>query len=232
MNALFCQRRALLDTALAMNRLGLNQGMAGNVSVRTGGAFLITPSAMAYEECVPADMVLVAMDGRARGSRRPSSEWRLHRDIYRLHPQAGAVLHAHPPWCTTLACLEREIPPFHYMVAVAGGDSIPLAGYATFGTAALSEQVEQALRDRTACLMAHHGMVCLADTLKDVLALALEVENLARIYTRALQVGEVPLLSSAQMAEVRARFADYRQPGPPPDAGEEEAGPGGARQGG
>lgn len=218
MSALFRRRRTLLDTALAMNRLGLNQGMAGNVSVRIETAFLITPSAMAYEECVPADMVLVGMDGRAHGPCRPSSEWRLHRDIYRLHPEAGAVLHAHPPWCTTLACLEREIPAFHYMVAVAGGDSIPLAGYATFGTAELSRQVEAALRDRTACLMAHHGMVCLAGSLKDVLALALEVENLARIYARALQVGEVPLLSRGQMAEVRARFADYRQPGPPPDA--------------
>ncbi|HFQ89817.1 MAG TPA: class II aldolase [Desulfobulbus sp.] len=217
MSGFFRQRRTLLDTALAMNRLGLNQGMAGNVSVRTGDGFLITPSAMAYEKCAPVDMVRVAMDGRPQGRHRPSSEWRLHRDIYLGHPEAGAVLHAHPPWCTVLACLEREIPAFHYMVAVAGGDSIPLAGYATFGSAELSALVGQALAHRSACLMAHHGMVCFAAGPEEVLALALEVENLARAYGRALQVGEVPLLTGEQMAEVTARFAAYRQPGSLPE---------------
>ncbi len=217
MSGFFRQRRTLLDTALAMNRQELNQGMAGNVSIRVGNGFLITPSAMPYEECTPADMVLLSMDGRPQGRRHPSSEWRLHRDLYLQHPEAGAVLHAHPPWCTVLACLEREIPAFHYMVAVAGGDSIPLAGYAAFGSAELSALVTQALVDRTACLMAHHGMVCFAGDLKEVLALAVEVENLARIYARALQVGEVPLLSSGQMAGVMARFAAYRQGGPLPE---------------
>ncbi len=221
MSGLFRQRRALLDTALAMNRLGLNQGTAGNVSVRTGDSFLITPSAMPYSDCTPGDMVRVTMDGRAHGLHNPSSEWRLHRDIYVRHPEAAAILHAHPPWCTTLACLEREIPAFHYMVAVAGGDSIPLAGYATFGSAELSTLVGQALARRSACLMAHHGMVCFAGGLEEVLALALEVENLARIYARALQVGEVPLLSREQMTEVLARFAAYRGQAsrPAPDDG-------------
>ncbi len=221
MSTAFRQRRALLDTALAMNRTRLNQGMAGNVSVRTGDGFLITPSAMEYEQCAPGDMILVTMEGQPRGRHRPSSEWRLHRDIYLEHPEAGAVLHAHPPWCTVLACLEREIPAFHYMVAVAGGDSIPLAGYATFGSAELSRLVCQALAHRSACLMAHHGMVCFAGTLREALALAQEVENLARAYARVLQTGEVSLLTAGQMDEVLARFAAYRHPGSLPEPQED-----------
>ncbi|MBP7516698.1 MAG: class II aldolase/adducin family protein, partial [Desulfobulbus sp.] len=126
------------------------------------------------------------------------------------YPDAGAILHAHSPHCTALACLERAIPPFHYMVAVAGGDTVPCAPYATFGSQALSDAAVEALRDRRAALLAHHGMVCHAAHLDGVLALAVEVETLARMYLMALAVTEPPLLSPAQMAEVQARFADYR----------------------
>ena len=205
-------RAALLNTARAMNASGLNQGSAGNLSLRLADGFLITPSGMDYADCTPDDMVPVAMDGTPRGARRPSSEWRFHRDVYRARPEVRAVLHAHPPWCTTLACLRRDIPPFHYMVAVAGGDSIRCADYARFGTQALSDHVLTALRGRRACLMANHGLLCVGGGLDEVLHLAREVEQLARWYGQALAIGEPALLDEGQMAEVLAAFADYGQP--------------------
>jgi len=207
------RRQALLGTAMAMNRTGLNQGTAGNLSLRLStDDFLLTPSALSYESCSAADLVRMNMAGeRVDGFRRPSSEWRIHRDIYLDRSEAGAILHAHPPWCTTLACLEREIPPFHYMVAVAGGVSISCAPYAVFGSRELSQNVLAALSGgRCACLLAHHGMVCYARDLDSVLELAIEVENLAMIYVQALQVGEVPLLSATEMAEVQQRFREYK----------------------
>jgi L-fuculose-phosphate aldolase len=193
-----------------MNSQGLNQGTSGNISVRSGEGFLITPSALAYEQCAPVDVVWVDWAGQATGKRKPSSEWRMHRDIYRHYPQAGAVLHAHSLYCTTLACLERSIPAFHYMVAMAGGDTIRCAPYATFGTQALSDAVVDALHDRCAALLGHHGMICFAADLDRVLALAVEVETLARIYLQALQVAEPPVLPDAEMAEVLRRFGDYK----------------------
>jgi len=210
----YTRRHALLETALAMNRTGLNQGTSGNLSLRlSDDEFLLTPSALAYERCSSADLVTLNRDGTVvDGVRKPSSEWRIHRDIYQDRAEAGAILHAHPPWCTTLACLERAIPCFHYMVAVAGGDTISCAPYAVFGSRELSENVLAALAGgRCACLMAHHGMVCFARDLDAVLALAIEVENLARIYVQALQVGKVPLLSAKEMARVQERFEEYRR---------------------
>lgn len=203
-------REQLLTTARAMNGQGLNQGTSGNVSVREGEGFLITPSALAYDQCWPEDVVWLDMAGTAQGKRRPSSEWRMHRDIYHHFPQAGAILHAHSLYCTTLACLERGIPAFHYMVAVAGGDSIRCTPYALFGSQELSDMAVAGLQDRSATLLGHHGMICYAASLAQVLALAIEVETLGRIYLQALQVGEPPVLSAAAMAEVLKRFAAYK----------------------
>jgi L-fuculose-phosphate aldolase len=203
-------RQHLLATARAMNSQGLNQGTSGNVSVRNGEGFVITPSALPYDRCTPEDMVRVDWSGQPQGSRKPSSEWRMHRDIYCQYPQAGAVLHAHSLYCTTLACLERSIPAFHYMVAMAGGDSIRCAPYATFGTQALSDAVIQALDNRSAALLAHHGMICFATDLDQVLALAIEVETLARIYLQALQITEPSVLPDAEMAEVLLLFKGYK----------------------
>lgn len=207
------QRHLLLKTARAMNRNGLNQGISGNLSLRTDNGFLITPSALAYEKCRTGDLVLLDMEGKQKeGCRRPSSEWRLHRDIYRHRPEAGAILHAHAPWCTTLACLERRIPPYHYMVALCGGNSIDCATYALFGSQQLSDNALAAMESRCACLLAHHGMVCFAADPESTLDLAVEVENLARMYIQALQVGEPPLLSVSEMEAVRKKFAAYRSP--------------------
>jgi L-fuculose-phosphate aldolase len=203
-------RREVIAVARTMNEIGLNQGASGNVSVRHGAEILITPSGLPYDRCCPEDIVRLQIDGTTQGRRKPSSEWHLHLDIYRTALDARAILHAHSPWCTTLACLDREIPPFHYMVAMAGGDTIRCAPYAVFGSKELSSHVNAALESRTACLMSHHGMVCYAENLEKVLDLAIEVENLARVYCQALQLGEPSLLNSDQMNEVLAKFADYR----------------------
>jgi L-fuculose-phosphate aldolase len=158
-------RRQVIDTALLMNQRGINRGKSGNVSARWRDGFLVTPSGLAYERTKPADIVFVDAAGTPRGRLAPSSEWRFHHDIYRARPEANAVVHTHSSFATTLACLGREIPAFHYMVAVAGGNSIRCAPYATFGTQQLSDNALAALDGRKACLLANHGMICLGDGL-------------------------------------------------------------------
>lgn len=188
---------------------GLNQGTSGNVSARSPEGFLITPSGRNMTALGATDMVFLDMDGRAPEGMKPSSEWRFHRDIYAAFPEAGAIVHAHSPFAVVLACLRRDIPPFHYMVAMAGGGDIRCARYATFGTQALSDAVLEALRDRRACLMANHGLVAWGRSLPGALALAVEVEALCGQYLRCLQVGEPVLLGEAEMAEVLEKFKDY-----------------------
>jgi L-fuculose-phosphate aldolase len=202
-------RRRLIDAARAMNASGLNQGTSGNLSMRWGEGMLITPSGMDYDGLVPEDIVYVGAAGESSGSRKPSSEWRFHLEIYLQRSEAGAIVHAHPAWCTTLASLHRPIPAFHYMVALAGGNDIRCAEYATFGTQALSDQVLAALRDRKACLMANHGVVCFDRDPERALALAIEVEHLARIYAQALQLGEPVLLSDEEMELMQDKFRAY-----------------------
>lgn len=205
-------RQELIDAARAMNTLGINQGKAGNLSVRSGTGVLITPSGIAYDELTPDDIVFMTMDGAAAGSRKPSSEWRMHLDIHRSRPDVQAIVHTHSPFATTLACHARSIPAFHYMIAVAGGEDIRCAPYATFGTQALSDKVLAALADRKACLLAQHGQIALGNSIKASLALAVEVETLARMYWQALQIGEPPLLDKAEMQRVIAQFrAGYGQ---------------------
>lgn len=223
-------REALVATARRMNPLGINTGRAGNVSMRwhRGGedGMLVTPSAMAYESMSLDDIVWVALAApadedpdaeepvRRHGVRRPSSEWRLHRDLYRAREEAGAIVHAHAPYATTLACLPRihaeGIPAFHYMIARAGGEDIRCAPYATFGTHALSMRAHAALEGRRACLLAQHGLVAIGATLDDALELAVEVESLAQVYWQALQAGEPVRLDREEMTRVLARFGRYR----------------------
>ncbi|MCW5747507.1 MAG: class II aldolase/adducin family protein [Alphaproteobacteria bacterium] len=206
-------RRLLIDTCRRMNALGINQGTSGNASVRLDGErFLITPSGVPYDAMQPAQIPLMTLAGRWYGNRRPSSEWRFHRDILAARPDAGAVIHTHGPMATTLAVLRRDIPAFHYMVAVAGGDSIRCAPYATFGTQALSDLALAALQDRRACLLANHGLIAVGATLEKALALAVEVETLAGMYLRACAIGAPALLSAAQMAEALELFRTYGTP--------------------
>jgi L-fuculose-phosphate aldolase len=202
-------RRQLIDTARAMNASGINSGTSGNLSLRCDHGILITPSGMTYEQLQPEDIVLLDMSGEADGIRRPSSEWRFHRDIYAQRPDAHAIVHAHPVHCTALACLHHPIPAFHYLVAVAGGKDIRCAKYATFGTQALSDNVLEAIHKRKACLMANHGVLCLEADLSAALSLAIEIEQLARTYNQCLAIGEPELLENAEMEIVLEKFKTY-----------------------
>ena len=202
-------RARIVATARRMNEMGINQGSSGNVSARVAGGFFVTPSGVPYEALEDADVVHVAMDGRATGRRAPSSEWRLHRDLYTKRPEAAAVVHTHSPYATTLACLGRGIPAFHYEVAFAGGSDIRCAPYRTFGTQDLSDAVCAAIEGRRACLLGHHGAVALGADLDDALRLADKVEALARLYWQALQIGEPHTLGEEEMARVVERFRDY-----------------------
>lgn len=202
-------RQQLIDTGKAMNASGLNQGASGNLSIRHGDGMLITPSGMDYAGLLTDDIVWMDYEGNSEGSGKPSTEWRFHAAIYQHRSEANAVLHAHPVNCTALACLEKGIPAFHYMVAVAGGKDIRCSDYATFGTDELSGFVLKALEDRKACLMAHHGLTCFERDLTRVLALALEVEHLATVYSRILAIGDVDILSDRQMEEVLDKFSGY-----------------------
>ncbi len=209
-----CQR--LIDSARRMNAAGLNRGAAGNLSVRVDdrglAGFLITPTGMAYDRLEPADIVFMSLDGRCRGRRAPSSEWRFHRDLYVARADAGAVLHAHSPFATSLACLRRPIPAFHYMIARFGGDSVRCAEYATFGTQALSDAVLKAIDERHGCLLANHGMLTIGRDLSQAFDFGLELESLCEQYWRACQIGAPVLLDAAEMAKVLDKFAGYGQP--------------------
>ncbi|MHC5009415.1 MAG: class II aldolase/adducin family protein [Planctomycetota bacterium] len=199
----------VIDTAMAMNRLGINQGETGNVSVRYAEGFLITPSGLPYEQLRPEQIVYVHMTGDHEGSLRPSSEWRMHRDSYANFEDVHAVIHAHAPHATALACLREELPAFHYMVAVAGGTSIPCAPYAPFGTQALSDALVEIIRGKKACLLAHHGLLVHEASLAKALSLATTVESLARVYAIVRATGEPILLTEEQMADVLERFETY-----------------------
>ena len=202
-------RQQLIDTALAMNTCGLNQGSSGNLSARYEDGFLITPSAMDYAGLSTKDIVWMDFEGNTQGVRKPSSEWRFHAAIYQHRAEANAVLHAHPVSCSTLACLNKGIPAFHYMVAIAGGKDIRCADYATFGTPELSAFVIKALHERKACLMAHHGLTCFERDLPRALALAIEVEHLATVYGRILAIGEAEVLTDSEMKKVLDKFSSY-----------------------
>lgn len=202
-------RRHLIETGVEMNRSGINQGTSGNLSVRLDEGMLVTPSGMDYASLEPADIVFVDDKAAHRGRRLPSSEWRIHHDIYAARADAGAILHAHPTSCTALACMHKPIPAFHYMVAVAGGHDIACAPYETFGTQQLSDHVMNALEGRKACLMANHGLVCLEENLDKALALAIEVEQLARTYLHCLAVGKPVILDDQEMERVLVKFRTY-----------------------
>ena len=208
-------RAEVIATALAMNAAGINRGKSGNVSARwrveDSDGFLITPTGVPYARTSPEQIVAMTLAGEARGSLLPSSEWRFHRDIYTARSDAQAIVHTHAPFATTLACMHLGIPPFHYMVAVAGGNDIRCAPYATFGTQGLSDHAVAALAGRHACLLANHGMIAVGSSLERALALAVEVETLAEMYWRALQVGEPVLLPDAEMTRVLEKFATYGQ---------------------
>jgi L-fuculose-phosphate aldolase len=206
-------REDLIATARQMSELGLTPGMSGNASVRTPTGLLVTPSGMPYSELVPDDAVELRADGTARpGQRAPTSEWQLHRDILGARPDVGAIVHTHSLFCTTIACLRRDIPAIHYMIALAGANTIRCAEYATFGSAQLALNAITALCDGNACLLANHGMVALGASLAQALRLAAEVETLASQYWHAAQLGAPHVLDHDELVRVRAKFTEYGQP--------------------
>ncbi len=194
-----------------MVELGLNRGTAGNASVRCGDDILITPSALPVAEMTEQDMVLLDADGKLLRGRKPSSEWRFHRDILKARPEIGAVLHMHSPFATTIACLGKDVPAVHYHIAIAGGDSVRCTPYSIFGEQNLSDLALEALRDRKACLLGNHGMIALGKDLAEALSVAHEVEYLCEIYWRTLQAGEPRILTAQQMHEVKAKFVEYKK---------------------
>lgn len=204
---------AVLSTARRIQAAGLNRGTAGNISARSADGFVITPSGLDCHVATAADMVAVRMDGHCEPQAyAPSSEWRIHRDLYAQRPEIGAVIHTHAPFATALACLRRSIPAFHYMIARFGGADVRCAAYATFGEQALSDQVLAALQGRLACLMANHGMLVVGRNLEQAEALAIEFEALCEQYWRACQLGEPVVLHDEEMQRVLDKFAHYGQP--------------------
>lgn len=190
---------------------GLNKGMSGNISCRIDEGFLITPSAVLPEYLSIDSMVNMQFDGSFEANKKPSSEWRFHRDILQSRPEVNAVIHTHSMFATTMACLHQDIPAFHYMIAMMGGDSVRCAPYALFGSQALSDSAVDALTGRKACLLAHHGMIAIGANLAEALAIAIELENLCEQYWRLLQITpEPPLLSEEQMRVVFQQFKGYR----------------------
>ncbi len=204
-------RAELIATARALQPAGLNKGTSGNVSMRDNDGFLITPTGMPYDTLTPDDIPRVALDGSWSGARKPSSEWRFHRDLYASRPEAGAVVHAHPPFAVALACLRLDIPPFHYMIARFGGDTVRCAGYAIFGSQELSTAAMAALEGRKGCLLANHGLLVAGRDLAEAFALAVELEDLCEQYWRTRQLGPPVLLTPGEMHAVLEKFRAYGQ---------------------
>ncbi|WP_042288842.1 L-fuculose-phosphate aldolase [Citrobacter sedlakii] len=202
--------REIIETCLEMTRLGLNQGTAGNVSARYQDGMLITPSGIPYERMTENMIVFVDNDGHYEDGKLPSSEWRFHLAAYQTRPDANAVVHNHAIHCTAVSILNRPIPAIHYMIAAAGGNTIPCASYATFGTRELSGHVAVALKNRKATLLQHHGLIACEANLQKALWLAHEVEVLAQLYMSTLAVVDpVPVLSDAEIAVVLEKFKTY-----------------------
>lgn len=203
-------QESVIAAACAMHTDQLTVANSGNISVRYQQGFLITPSGVPYEQLKPADIVWLDMNGQVlQGQLKPSSEWRIHRDIYQEKTDVNAIVHAHAESATALSVTRKPLPAFHYMVALFGGYQVPCAGYATFGTQALSAEVLQALQGYSACLMANHGMIVTGSTLAKTYTRALELESLCTQYLKAKALGDVYLLSDQQMQEARQAFAGY-----------------------
>lgn len=188
---------------------GLNHGTTGNLSIRTGDTFMVTPTGGALAELRAEELVTVPLDGEPLPGTRPSSEWRLHRDLYRARPEAGAVVHTHSRFAVTLACLRMDLPPVHYMIAVTGASTVRCARYALFGTEELSRAAVEAMGTGRACLLANHGLVAIGDTVDHALRVAAEVESVAEYWWRARQAGAPVLLAEREMAAVLERFEHY-----------------------
>ncbi len=202
-------RKQVIATCLAMNAEGINQGTSGNVSVRNAGGFLITASGIPYAKMKPHHIVQMDLEGGYHGDYFPSTEWRMHMDIYKARPEAEAIVHVHSTYATAIATMRKSVPAFHYMIGVTGGSSLRVSDYAEFGTQELSDTMLQAMTDRTACLLANHGQICFGPNLDKALWLAGEIEALCHQYWAAITAGKPVVLEDAEMISVLKRFKTY-----------------------
>jgi L-fuculose-phosphate aldolase len=202
-------REKIIDVCLTMNKEGINQGTSGNVSVRTPDGFLITASGVPYKKMKPHHIIEMDLDGGYHGDYLPSTEWRMHLDIFKARKEAGAIVHVHSTYATALSCLRRDVPAFHYMIGVAGGVSLRCAEYAEFGTQELSVQMLKAMEGRTAALLANHGQICFSASLDRALWLAGEIESLCHQFWAATLFGRPAILTDAEMVSVLKRFKTY-----------------------
>lgn len=204
-------RTEIIDLCRWMNASGLNQGTSGNISARHANVMLITPSATPYDKLRPEMIAAMPIDGNGewRGPLKPSTEWRFHLDIMRTRPEVNGIVHTHSTCATALSITRRPIPACHYMIAAFGGNDVRCAGYARYGTQALSSLVLAALHGRNSCLLANHGAIATGPSLAKAMWLAVELETIARQYHLALQIGGPVLLSDAEIEEVREGFASY-----------------------
>ncbi len=208
-------QKQIIDTTQGLCQERLITGTSGNISCRFEDGFLITPSAIDYSELTPEMIVFVKLgeespDLQKETKYKPSSEWRIHKDLYTSEQTTNAVIHTHSTYCTTLACSHREIPAFHYMVAIAGGKKIPCANYATFGSQKLSENILSAIDGYKACLMANHGAVFTGGNLKSAADLATEIELLAKQYCELLKIGGINIIDDNEMEKVISQFSSYK----------------------
>ena len=214
-------KKQIIEYAQKLNSTNLSPLRSGNVSLRVTQndveGFLLTPSGKRYEELVPEDIVFLALKEKYdnlklfNSSLNPSSEWRFHQDIYLKKKEAKAIVHAHSPHATAVSAHGKSIPAFHYMVALAGGDDIKCAEYATFGTTELSANIIKALEKRNACLMSNHGQVAFGVNLKQAFELAEEVENICHQYIIALKIGNPKILSYADMQKILEKIKHYKK---------------------
>ena len=202
-------RQSIIDGCLWMQESGLNQGTSGNISVRVDGGMLITPSAVPYAGMTPEMIVKLPLVAPPTSDQNPSTEWRFHQAALIARPDVNAVVHAHPAHATAVAVQRRSIPAIHYMVAAFGGTDVPCAGYARFGSDALSQMVGEALAHRDGCLMANHGALTVADTLSKALWRMQELETLARVMLLAEMSGTPVILSDTEIEDTLAAFAGY-----------------------
>lgn len=205
-------RRKIVSFCREMNATGLNQGTSGNISARFEGDMLITPSGVPYAELEPESIVRATLEGeepRWSGDLKPSSEWHFHRAILKAKPEQGAIVHTHSTFATVLSIARRGIPACHYMIAAFGGPSVRCADYATFGTPELSANVIRAMEDRSACLLANHGMIACGANLDKAMWAAMELETLSKQYFHALQLGDMTVLDDREMARVARKFKSY-----------------------
>ncbi len=202
-------RERIIEACREMERSGLNRGTSGNVSCREDDHLLITPSGVPVSKMRHDSIVAMDFSGKVIGGGKPSSEWHFHLDLLKSRTDLNAIVHTHSPHATALACLREDLPAFHYMIAIAGGDSIRCAPYALFGTETLSAHAVTAMKDRKACLLANHGLIAAGRDLDEAMAVAIEIESLCQQYLLARQTGKPVLLSSEEMQAVIERFRSY-----------------------